>query len=147
MFRILLVLFIIIPFVEVSILIKVGSVIGAWPTISLVVFMAFAGATLMRLQGLATVMRLQKALAMGQLPATEMLEGVIITMSGLMLLTPGFLTDLIGFVGLIPFTRRLLVEWILSRGIPTAKPFQADDDHPPHNPRTIEGEYRREKDD
>ena len=149
MFKVLLILFVVIPFIEVSLLIKVGSLIGTWPTIGLVIFTAVLGSALMRIQGLETLLRVQRALASGQLPTKELLEGVIILVSGAMLLTPGFLTDFIGFFGLIPFSRRAIVRWILAGGLlrqgkATVRPDQSQ---PPHGPRTIEGEYRRESDD
>lgn len=149
MFKVLLILFVVIPFIEVSLLIKVGSIIGTWPTIGLVIFTAVLGSALMRIQGLKTLMRVQKTLASGQLPTMELLEGAIILVSGALLLTPGFLTDCIGFFGLIPFTRRVLVRWILARGLPSQgkERVRPDQSQPPHVPFTIEGEYRREPED
>ncbi|EGL54035.1 FxsA cytoplasmic membrane protein [Methylophaga aminisulfidivorans MP] len=110
MFRFLFLLFLIIPIVEIYVLIQVGDVIGALPTIFLVVATAVLGAFLLRLQGFQTLQRAQQSLASGQIPATEMLEGVCLVIAGAMLLTPGFVTDTLGFLLLIPNIRRLVIK-------------------------------------
>jgi len=144
-FRILLILFLTIPMVEIYLLIKVGSIIGALPTVFLVVFTAVLGAFLIRLQGFATMQRVQAMLARGEIPAIEMLEGVVLLISGALLLTPGFFTDTLGFLCLIPSIRRRLITWLLERSLITP----GSDTHSAaqrHGPRTIEGECWHEKD-
>lgn len=146
-FRLLLLLFFIVPLFEIYLLIKVGGVIGAIPTVFLVVFTAVLGALLLRQQGFSTLRRVQTALARGEIPAIEMLEGVLLVFGGALLLTPGFFTDTIGFICLIAPLRRRLILWALRRGIiatvgPAGGPGRQD---PQHGSRTIEGEYWRDQ--
>jgi UPF0716 protein FxsA len=116
MFRLLFLLFLVIPIVEIYFLIKVGSVIGALWTVFLVVATAVLGAALLRQQGFSTFQRAQQSLAQGQLPATAMLEGVALVISGALLLTPGFVTDTIGFLLLTPLVRQKLIEKLFASG-------------------------------
>jgi UPF0716 protein FxsA len=113
MFRFLFLLFLVIPLVEIYFLIQVGKVIGAGWTIFLVVGTAVLGAFLLRLQGFSTLQRAQTVMARGELPAVEMLEGLILLISGALLLTPGFVTDTFGFLLLIPPVRQSLIRQIL----------------------------------
>ncbi len=112
-----LIIFIIVPIIEMAILIEVGSQIGALPTIGLVVLTATLGIWLLRLEGLATFNRLQGRLARGEIPETELLEGIMLLIGGALLLTPGFVTDAIGFCCLLPGLRRPIAGWMISRGI------------------------------
>ncbi len=147
-FQILLVGFLLVPLVEIYLLIKVGSLIGALPTVFLVVFTAVLGAWLLRLQGFATLGRVRQTLARGELPAIELLEGVVLVISGALLLTPGFFTDTLGFLGLIPAVRRTVILWFLRRGLAgSVRTHHAESKrYTESGPRTIEGEYRREDD-
>jgi len=111
----LLILFIIIPVVEMILLIKVGGLIGIFPTIGLVVLTAFIGVWLLRLQGLSTWIRLQEKLARGEAPGVELLEGIMLIIGGALLLTPGFFTDGVGFICLIPQLRKPVANWLISR--------------------------------
>jgi len=144
-FPIVILLFLLVPLVEIYFLIKVGSVIGALPTVALVVLTAVIGAALARQQGLATLQRLQATLARGETPAIEMLEGVLLLIGALLLLTPGFFTDALGFFCLLPVTRRALAWWGIKRFIvnPPAGPATGPAGKV-HHPRTIEGEFHRE---
>lgn len=96
------------PILEMVVLIKVGGVIGALPTIGLVLLTATIGVALLRQQGLSTLARAQNKMREGQLPANEMVEGIFLAVGGALLLTPGFITDAIGFACLIPGIRQLL---------------------------------------
>jgi len=111
--KILIILFISIPVIEIYLLIKVGSVIGAIPTILMIIATAILGATLLRMQGISTYQRVQSTMQRGEIPAIEMMEGLILLVSGALLLTPGFFTDAIGFVALIPPARRAFIVWAL----------------------------------
>lgn len=113
--QIILFLFIAIPFIEIYLLIQVGDSIGAIPTIFLVIMTAIVGVTLLRLQGIAVLMRSQQMLAQGQAPAIEMIEGIALIIGGALLLTPGFMTDTIGFLCLIPGVRRSIIASVLQR--------------------------------
>ena len=141
---ILFLLFLLVPLVEIYFLIKVGNVIGAVPTIALVVFTALLGAMLLRFQGWATLTRSRRVMAQGQLPALEMLEGVLLVFAGALLLTPGFFTDAIGFVFLVPPLRQALIRWFLSKSDFRVQQF--GDSSKPHQSghHTIEGEYHRD---
>lgn len=114
-FRFLFALFILIPVIEVYLLIQVGSWIGVVPTVLLVIATAMMGVSLLKSQGLSTLMEAQQNLASGQLPAFQLLEGAALLVSGALLLTPGFVTDFIGFLGLAPLTRKMMVNAFLSR--------------------------------
>lgn len=115
--RFLLPLFIIMPIVEMWVLIQVGGLIGAMPTIALVLLTAMIGLHLLKQQGVSTLMRANQKMAEGGLPAQEMAEGILLAIGGALLLTPGFFTDAIGFYCLIPVTRKLLVKQLLKKGL------------------------------
>ena len=143
--RLLLVLFIILPIAEMAVLIKVGTLIGVLPTIGLVVLTAVMGVSLMRVQGLATLARVQEKLQRGELPETELLEGVMLLIGGALLLTPGFITDTMGFICLIPGLRQPIARWIMARGmlgaIHVVGGTRTTDRH---GHTTIEGEFKDE---
>ncbi len=103
--RALLLLFIVMPIVEMWLLITVGAEIGPLYTIGLVLLTAVIGVQLLRQQGFATLWRGRRKLEEGQLPAQEIVEGIILAVSGALLLTPGFVTDVVGFAGLFPLSR------------------------------------------
>lgn len=143
--RILFLFFLIVPFVEIYLLLQVGGLIGAFPTIFLVVFTAVLGAWLLRRQGFATWQRFQNSLAQGTIPAYEMIEGPILLVGGALLLTPGFFTDVLGFACLIPALRRKIAQYIIENhllatesGSIFKRPSQAETN-------VIEGEYRKEE--
>ncbi len=115
MFPKLLALFIILPLVELSVILEVGSVLGALPTVLLVVLTAVAGAFLTKLEGLRTLHRMQRQIMVGQMPAEELIDSVLICVAGVLLLTPGFLTDAFGFWILIPPTRQVFKRWLRYR--------------------------------
>ena len=141
--RLLLVLFLVVPLAEIWVLIEVGSVVGAVATIGLVVLTAVVGAALMRAQGLATLFRARAAMAKGEVPALELLEGAVILIAGALLLTPGFITDATGFACLVPSVRRRLILATVSLR-PAGRPRPRG--HPQHDGRTLEGEYWRPED-
>lgn len=114
-------LFVILPIVEMTILIKVGAVIGALNTIGLVLLTAVIGAGLLRQQGLATLLKANQRLNSGELPAKEVAEGLILAVGGALLLTPGFVTDTVGFLCLLPGTRHWLAAYALKRMTLTAQ--------------------------
>lgn len=118
-FPIFFVLFLVIPIIEIFFLIKVGEVIGAFPTIILVVLTAVIGAGLLRQQGLSTLARFQQNLSTGKIPAQEMVEGIMLAVGGALLMTPGFVTDTMGFLCLLPFSRKFIAANIIKRS--TAK--------------------------
>ena len=144
-FRYLFLLFLTIPLVEIYFLIQVGEVIGAWPTVLLVVLTAILGVWLLRWQGLTTLTRVQASLQHGELPAQAMLEGLLLLLAGALLLTPGFVTDAFGFLILVPPLRHHLAGWLLQRGLLQAGMPPRSREQPPGH-RTIEGEYKKRDD-
>jgi UPF0716 protein FxsA len=104
--------FTLIPFLEIYLLIKIGSYIGAFNTVMIVILTGFLGALLARYQGLQTILRVRESLNRGQIPASEMLDALLIFLAGVVLITPGFLTDIAGLIILIPRTRSLFKVWI-----------------------------------
>ena len=150
-FQFLFLLFLFIPVIEIYLLIQVGSMIGALNTIGLVILTAVLGATLLRQQGLATLANARTSMSQGQLPAVNLVEGVILLVCGALLLTPGFFTDVIGFAGLLPPLRRSLAIGFLRHAVITPGPgggFQAHYEyHSRRDDGIIEGEYEREESD
>jgi len=109
MLRIFFVLFITLPLLELYVLIQVGSDIGGLNTIALCLLTAFIGGMLIRWQGLMTLMDAQKRMAAGDLPAEHVFHGVLLALAGILLFTPGFITDSAGFLLLFPSMRRWLI--------------------------------------
>ncbi|MGD9860596.1 MAG: FxsA family protein [Marinobacterium sp.] len=113
--RVLFLLFIIIPIIEITVLIQVGQAIGAWYTVGLVLLSAFIGVNMLRHQGLSTLARAQQRMDQGEVPGQEMAEGILLAVGGALLVTPGFVTDVIGFSCLIPAVRRALIKPLIGR--------------------------------
>ena len=111
----LILLFTLVPLIELAILIKIGQHMGVAYTIGIVLLTGVAGAYLAKMQGLITLRRIQEDINQGIMPADKLFDGVLILYSGILLLTPGLLTDIIGFMGLIPLTRNLLKRWVKAK--------------------------------
>jgi len=148
-FFIIVFLFIFVPVVEISLLINVGKAIGGFNTIAFVIFTAVLGAYLVKQQGLATLHRLQQETSAGRVPALQMAEGVMLLFAGAVLLTPGFVTDALGFAFLIPFVRQGIIRWFLSKGLVKAQASYTSGSGPfgegsqrVKDSNVIEGEYR-----
>ena len=148
MFPLLLVLFIVVPIVEIFAIIQVGQAIGVWWTIALLIADSILGSLLMRSQGRAAWRRFNAAIAAGRAPAREVLDGVLVIFGGALLLTPGFVTDVFGALFLLPPTRavlrRVLVRRFAARMVVSAPPRRqpprgADVDGTAHevDPRTL----------
>lgn len=101
----LLAIFVFVPLLELAILVRLGGVIGFWPTIALVVATGAAGALLTRSQGLRVLRGIRTEISFGQIPSSRLLDGLLVLVGGALLLTPGLLTDLTGFLLLLPFSR------------------------------------------
>ncbi|WP_299019631.1 FxsA family protein [uncultured Photobacterium sp.] len=115
MFPVLLFLFIVVPIIEIALFVQLGGFIGLWPTIALVLVTAIVGASLVRSQGIATLMSVQSRLQQGELPAQQIVEGVMLAVAGVLLLTPGFMTDALGMLVLLPAPRAMLAKQLMSR--------------------------------
>ena len=108
----LLLAFTIIPIIEIYLLIEIGSIFGALTAITLVILTGFLGAFMARMQGLQTLFRIQESLREGRMPSSDLLDALLIVIAGVVLLTPGFLTDSAGFLLLIPTTRNFIISWL-----------------------------------
>lgn len=105
MFLIILIIFVIVPVIELNVLIQVGQNLGSLTTVGLVLLTAVVGVSLVRSQGISTMMQVQQKLARGEAPGQQIVEGMMLAAAGLLLLFPGFVTDLLGLILLTPFTR------------------------------------------
>jgi UPF0716 protein FxsA len=119
LFRSLFVLLVIFPILEIYVLIQVGSAIGTWYTILLVILTAVIGARLLSRQGMLAIHNVQHDIQHGQVPAVSLLAGMLLFVAGAFLLTPGFITDSIGLILLIPAVRTALARGFLKRSVVT----------------------------
>lgn len=114
LFRILVVLFIVIPAIELWGLISIGKAIGGWNTVALVILTGVAGAWLAKQQGMQVIRTVQFQLSRGQMPTESLMDGALVLVGGVLLMSPGFFSDVAGLLLLIPYTR-LLVRHLLKR--------------------------------
>jgi UPF0716 protein FxsA len=167
MFRLLFVFFIIIPIIEITVLMQVGALLGVWPTIAIVILTAWVGAKYVRQQGIATLNSVQEKMAQGQMPSDEIVTGLVLLVAGVMLVTPGFVTDFLGLSLLIPAVRQAIAGSVKSHITTNSasqqsfqfnsegnvyehedateqqdSPFQAHI-KPPHKAKTLDGEFER----
>lgn len=152
---VILSLFIAVPLIEIAVFIQVGGLIGLWPTIALVLVTAVVGTSLLRAQGLATLSRAQASMQRGEMPLREVFDGACLLVAGVLLLTPGFVTDAMGLLLFLPPVRAGLLGW-LGNAVKAGKihvetintgwgPPPPHGPHGPHSPagaQDIEGEYR-----
>ena len=115
-FFILVAVFVGVPILEISFLLKVSAAIGGFKTILFVIFTAVLGAYLVKQQGIATLTSFQQEANAGRIPAQQMLEGIALLFAGAVLMTPGFVTDAIGFALLVPSVRRWVIAYALKSG-------------------------------
>lgn len=115
MFIRLLILFVAVPLMELAILIKLGNVIGLWPTIAMVMATGALGAALAKSQGTRTVNNIRRELRQGRPPGESLVNGFLILVGGLVLLTPGLLTDTLGFCLLVPATRKWFLKKLVAK--------------------------------
>jgi len=111
----LLALFIVIPFVELMIIVEIGKRMGFWPTLALIAVPGLLGAAMARSQGTAVFAEIKRAIARGRLPGVEVIDGILIVGGGLLLITPGIITDILGLTVLFPGARKFYREFILYR--------------------------------
>jgi UPF0716 protein FxsA len=136
MFLRLLLLFTLVPLVELYLLVKLGSVVGVAPTVALVVFTGILGAWLARVQGLGVLRRIGADLDEGRMPTDALLDGLLILVAGAVLLTPGLLTDTMGFFLLVPRGRAAVRRLVAARFASRLGPADPD---------VIDAEWRREE--
>ncbi len=141
----LFLIFVAVPIIEIGLFVQVGGAIGLWPTLAIVLLTALAGTSLMRRQGMMTLNRLQNSLATGENPADPMAQGAMILVAGILLLTPGFFTDTLGFLLLLPPVRRVIIRWVSSRISVGGMSFSTNQTYSQPRPeaggQTIDGEY------
>jgi len=143
---------------EIYVLIKVGGFLGAWPTVLLVVLTAFVGSALVRSQGLQVLQQLQQRIAQGQSPGQQLVEGFMLLVTGVLLVTPGFVTDFLGLLILQPGIRAKVANYLLanikfnsamSGGFyqsSAGSPFSDDLNNKKEDGNIIEGEFERRDD-
>jgi UPF0716 protein FxsA len=112
MFRILVLILIVIPILEIWGLISVGKLVGLWPTVGLIILTGVIGAWLAKKEGLQTLQLVRLQLVNREIPGQAVMDGICILVGGAVLLTPGFFTDAIGFFLLIPYTRNIVKAWM-----------------------------------
>ncbi len=135
-FRLLFMVIIVVSFLELYVLIVVGSILGAFPTIFLVIASAALGSFLLKQQGLATWRRFQTTVAHNEVPAHELMEGFLILLGGALLLTPGFITDAIGLACLLPTLRQKIIAYAIEHFFGSSPSKQNHD--------VLEGEFRKD---
>ena len=146
-------IFVVVTLAEIYVLVSVGQAIGGLSTVLLVVITAFIGTSLLRQQGWSTIAKAQQSMAEGRTPAMEMLEGVVILVSGILLLTPGFLTDGLGLLGLMPWSRHYFINHFLEKNAERVFKSRnsvfinrsATTDSKSKKDETIEGEFWEDK--
>jgi len=146
--RVLLFAFILFPLLELALLIQVGSSIGVLATLLLILASAVLGGFLLRIAGPATAWRARARLLSGEAPEQEMLDGLLLALGGFLLLLPGFISDLLGLLCLLPFTRHLLRQRLIRRAAPHGV-HSAEAEQPSASrsrPQVIEGEWERRDD-
>ncbi len=115
MVGLILLLMIAVPIVEIAVFIQAGEILGLWPTLAGVVLTAAIGAALLRRQGLATLKRAQESMNAGRPPVAELFDGLCLAIAGLLLLTPGFVTDAVGFLLFVPPFRSFILGGLVRR--------------------------------
>lgn len=124
MFRLLFVLFVIVPIIEIAVIMQVGAAIGAWPTVAVVILTAWLGAKNVRQQGLATLQQVQTKMAYGEMPSDEIVTGLLLLVAGVLLVTPGFVTDVLGLSLLVPQIRAIVIQSVQQQLVKNSSPVQ-----------------------
>ncbi len=132
-----------VPIIEIALFIELGGWVGLWPTIALVIITAILGGILLRMQGFAAMQRLQSSVAEGGDPRGPLAHGVMILIAGLLMLTPGFFTDAVGFSLLLPPVRSALIAWLGPKLAARATFVGPDMRRPqrPHPDQPIDADY------
>ena len=139
-----LALFLLMPLLEVAVFVQVGGKIGAFWTLALTLGSAVLGVFLVRTQGLRTFMAAKVQLAQGETPAMAVVEGIMLLLAGVMLMVPGFLTDALGALILVPFIRASLASSVLEKVFIARAQSGSFKQNQPTDSHTIEGSFRRE---
>ncbi|SET70952.1 FxsA family protein [Thalassotalea agarivorans] len=155
MFQILFLLFIVIPIIEIAVIIQVGSILGVWPTVAIVILTAWLGAKNVRAQGIATMQKVQLKMAQGEMPSDDIVAGMLLLVAGVLLVTPGFVTDIFGLSLLIPQVRKNLINGVKKHVFVAQMQRNGFTQFESHNvyttqekskqDRTIDGEFERKE--
>ena len=138
----LFLLFVAIPIIEIALFIEVGGWLGLWPTLAIVILTAFLGTLMLRRQGLQALANLQGRMAAGENPGQLLADGALILVAGVLLLTPGFFTDAVGFLLLVPGVRsRVIVALARQVRVKTAQAHHADTNWQRPGEQTVDGEW------
>lgn len=139
-FRIPLIFILLFPIAEIFAFVEIGSRIGGWQTVLWAISAAIAGVMMLQLHGIATIRRVQASMMRGELPARAIFDGALLFLSAILFIIPGFISDAIAILLLLPPVRWLLARMVMRRAVPFPQ------GHDPHFRRsdTIEGEYQRE---
>jgi len=149
---ILFIIFVVVPIIEIALFIQAGEWFGLGPTLATIVLTAVIGVSLLRQQGLSTLYKAQQKMSQGEIPAMEMVEGIMLAVAGALLITPGFFTDTIGFLLLVPILRQFLFTTILQNKVnlyvqSKSASFDEQQFNTSDSPRrTIDGEYKNTDD-
>ena len=143
---VLFLLFLLVPLIEIGVFIEVGGLIGLLPTLGLILLTAVLGTWQLRAQGLSTLARARQQMEQGQLPAQELYDGFCLIIAGALLLTPGFVTDAVGFALFVPAFRRLLRQVVAQR-IRMRAEVRMRQDGNRGSSTIIDGEFREVPDD
>ncbi len=149
--RAFLLLFLIFPVLELYVFFKVSTAIGFFPALLLIIAGSALGVLVMRIAGMATALRARESLQRGELPAEDMFQGLMLALGGGLLLLPGFISDVLGLLCLMPFTRHLVARKLRQRAEAQAMRQRAFGDQPGNpqpgkpgqRPNVIEGDYER----
>jgi UPF0716 protein FxsA len=142
LFRVIFLAFVLVPIIEIAVLIKVGGLIGVLPTLGLVIGIAIFGTWLLRQQSLQALRKVQSALNRGEMPAGEIVDGFFLVLAALLMVTPGLVTDALGFLLLVPSIRMalgpLVQRWVMSHAVKTEfSEFQTPGRNPPRGKAPI----------
>ena len=161
---ILLIAFVAFPLLELAVLVKLGGVLGFWPTFGIVIATGLTGIGILQRQGFAVLGRIQDAVKAGRTPLEPVVDGMFFLISGMLLISPGVIADALGLLLLVPLVRRLVAHWSMTRvfgarpapqrpgqtqGEPRRqrsswrRPGSAGNQSPKQNPPVIEGEFER----
>lgn len=149
--RVFLLLLLLFPVLELFVFVKVSAAIGFFPALLLIIGGSALGLLVMRVAGIATALRARESLQRGELPAEDMFQGLMLAVAGVLLLIPGFISDVLGLICLMPFTRHFAARKLRQRAEAQAMrqrafqddPFAARPPEGGHRPNVIQGEYQR----
>lgn len=140
----LFLIFVLVPIIEIALFIELGGFLGTWPTLGIVILTALLGSTLLRQQGFQTMNRLQSSLKEGQNPVDPMAHGALLLVAGVVLITPGFFTDAVGLLLMLPPVRAALIKWGAARFMNSKNIHVSgfgQPSEPPQQPNVVDADF------